>query len=377
MKRRDLLTGAAALAVAGPALARKSAPDFMPIVRDKMVTYLPYYEERELTEPTVLLDESGLLNPQAIGWSRRPLVRANLHGHRLRKKRWNFWNFITRDFVLSATIADIDYASFCAVDLTDFGTKKSFSAMAIGRGGSIAMPEEVEKSIAWQKGGVSAVFDHFGTGIKVSLLCPKMKGGPGQGEFTISKPAGHETLNIVAPWSRERFQLNSKHNTLPVEGEFRVGSRAYRMKPEECHAVQDFGRGVWPYRSYWNWGVLSGVQDGVRIGVNMGAKWTTGTGASENGICCDGKLFKVMEDLTWEYNPSAWNQPWRMRTTHSDMIDLTLTPLVVRDTTLSIGFVGTGGVCAFGHYNGKLRFDGRTMEVRDLIGWGEEFSHRW
>jgi hypothetical protein len=93
------------------------------------------------------------------------------------------------------------------------------------------------------------------------------------------------------------FQFTSKQNTLPVEGVLRIGNKKYEMNPQECHAVLDFGRGIWPYKTYWNWGVVTGVVDGISVGVNMGAKWTTGTLANENGICYNGKLYKIMEDL--------------------------------------------------------------------------------
>ena len=65
-------------------------PDHMPIVSAKIATgdYRPYYQEREITQPVDLCDARGVLNPQAVGWSRRPLVRSNLSGHRLRKKKW-------------------------------------------------------------------------------------------------------------------------------------------------------------------------------------------------------------------------------------------------------------------------------------------------
>src|SRR4030043_531933 len=97
-----------------------------------------------------------------------------------------------------------------------------------------------------------------GGDIQVSFDAPDLKGQEVKAEFIIQKPPGHQTLNIVVPWSSERFQMNSKHNTLPVEGYVRVGERRYEMRPEECHGVQDFGRGMWPYRSYWNWGVATG-----------------------------------------------------------------------------------------------------------------------
>ena len=93
-------------------------------------------------------------------------------------------------------------------------------------------------------------------------------------------------------------------------------------------AVQDWGRGIWPYRSFWNWGVATGYAGDVLLGVNVGAKWTTGTGSNENGILCDGRLHKLMEDLRWEYDPADWRKPWRVVAEHSGALDLVLEPVV-------------------------------------------------
>jgi Domain of unknown function (DUF2804), N-terminal/Domain of unknown function (DUF2804), C-terminal len=382
MKRRDFFRAGT---VMGAGLlsqtlnAKEAAPPYMPILKDKMAKedYKPYYNERELTEPVLLCDEKGNLNPDAIGWSRVPLVTANMKGHYLRKKKWNFWNWISKDFVFSITIAHIDYAYFCAVSLTDFVEKKNYATIALNPFvKSSQMPEEVEESILFAAGGVAVSFDHRGDSIKVDCQC-KLKGKELDANFTIIKPKGHETLNIVAPWSNERFQMNSKHSALPTEGSIRFGDKEYIMIPDECHAVQDFGRGMWPYRSHWNWAVCTGVQDGIKIGVNMGDKWTTGTGANENSICYDGKLYKVMEDLKWEYDPNDWMKPWTMKTEHSDMIDLEMTPIFEQNTTVSLGVLGTGGICCFGPFNGTIKFDGKTVEIKDMIGWAEEFIHRW
>ena len=384
VKRREFVQGAA-LAAGAMVLAskteaaRKPAPDYMPVVKKKMTggNYLPYYQERELTAPVLLCDERGRLNPAAVGWARTPLIRANLSGHWPRKKRWNFWNWISPEFVFSVTVADIDFASFCAASFSDFQTRQNLSAISIKPPGYTEFPEEVEQSIFFKSKTINYAFQHEGRRIRVNFAGAKMGGGPAEADFVIHKPEGHETLSFVAPWSSERFQMNSKHNTLPVEGHVTVGGRRYEMKPESCHGVQDFGRGMWPYRSYWNWGVASGKQGDDRIGVNIGAKWTTGTGANENAICYNGRLYKIMEDLIWEYEPADWKQPWRVRTGHSEMLDLTLTPILVTDTKISLGFLSTGGACAFGHWRGVLRFDGRQVEVKDIIGWAEEFSHRW
>ena len=160
-------------------------------------------------------------------------------------------------------------------------------------------------------------------------------------------------------------------------GQVTVGGKRYLMDPADCHGVLDFGRGMWPYRSFWNWGVCTGVQGGDSIGVNMGAKWTTGTGANENGICFNGRLYKVMEDLSWSYDPSDWMKPWSVRSDHSDTIDMTFHPVMVNSSQLNLGVIQTGGACPFGHWKGTIRFDGNTVEIDGLIGWVEEFAHWW
>ena len=382
MKRRDLfkLAAVAGLPRAASGRSRREpAPDYMPIVADKMAggSYNPCYEEREITEPVLLCDEEGRLNPAARGWARTPLFRANLKGHWPRKKKWNFWNWISPDFVFSITLADIDFVQFCAVSFIDFKDHSSVSGVSIHRSGHSPLPEEVEKSVSFSAGGLDYAMVNEGGDIKVDLSARSLEGKKVRADFVIEKPPGHETLNVVVPWSEDRFQLNPKHNTLGCRGRLLIGDKQYDMDPEVCHGVQDFGRGMWPYRSFWNWGVATGRQGRDLIGINVGAKWTTGTGANENGICLNGRLFKIMEDLDWSYDPNDWMKPWRVKSICSEVIDITLTPFHPHSMRLSLGVISTGGFCPFGHWSGVIRPGGQEIEVRNLIGWAEEFSHRW
>lgn len=339
--------------------------------------YSPVYRERELTEPVLLCDGTGGLNPDAVGWSRAPLVTANLRGSWPRKKRWNFWNWISPDFVFSVTLADIDLASFCAVAFIDLRSGQRLDATDLRRSGFTPLPEQVDRSLQWMSRKMSyALHDEPGE-IGVAFACDDVQGLPVRADFVMRRPPAHESLNIVVPWTRARFQLNSKHNTLPCEGSFTVGGRRFDMHPERCHGVQDFGRGIWPYRSFWNWAVGTGVQDGELVGVNMGARWTTGTGSNENGILLGGRLHKVMEDLEWRYEPANWMGPWRVRAPHSGMIDLTLTPTLAKTVGVNLGLLATGGTIAFGTWDGVLRAAGREVRVDGLVGWAEEFAHRW
>ena len=339
--------------------------------------YPSSYEEREVTAPVDLCDARGRLNPAAIGWSRTPLVRANLRRHWPRKKRWNFWNWISPRFVLSATLADIDYAAFCQVSFIDFETRRTVSATALARPGSPVLPEYVERSVAFR--GRSIQYTNAGDGgDRTVRLAAVTRGGEAiSAAFVIHRPRGDESLNIVVPWSTERFQFNSKHNALPCRGTITVGRARYAMAPADCHAVQDFGRGLWPYRSFWNWAVATGIHNGRRIGINLGGKWTTGTGVNENALHIHGRLYKIMEDVRWQYDPADWMKPWTVRAEHSQMVDLTLHPIFVHRTRVDLGILRSGGVCCFGRWQGTIRCDGQALQVADLMGWAEEFDHRW
>ena len=68
--------------------------------------------ERELVEPALLCTRDGDLNPEALGWSRRPLLEPNLSGHRGRRKRWNYWCITDPQVVstLQRTVSGIDAA---------------------------------------------------------------------------------------------------------------------------------------------------------------------------------------------------------------------------------------------------------------------------
>jgi len=351
----------------------------MPVVASRMRPggYPRAYDERELTGPVDLCDAGGRLNEAAVGWSRRPLVRANLRGHWPRKKRWDFWNWIGPRFVFSVTVADIDYAAFCQMTFTDFETGRSISTLVPARPGSVALPEHPERTVKFARRGLDYATEEHRDHLTVRFAGRAKSGERVTAALLVHRPPAHESVNVVVPWSPTRFQLNSKWNTLRCEGTVTVDGRRYEMDPRLCHAVRDFGRGVWPYRSFWNWGVATGEHDGTLIGVNVGGKWTTGTGVNENGLCIDGRVSKIMEDLVWRYDPDDWQRPWHVCATRSGMVDLTLVPVAAHRPRVNVGVLRTAGVCAFGAWHGTIRVDGRQMRVRDLVGWAEEFSHRW
>jgi hypothetical protein len=46
--------------------------------------------------------------------------------------------------------------------------------------------------------------------------------------------------------------------------------------------------------------------------IQLGGKWTDGTGVTENDLFVDGRLHKIGDELRWSYDRADWLRPWRI-----------------------------------------------------------------
>lgn len=335
-------------------------------------------DERELTVPVDLCLPDGRLRPEAVGWSRRPLHTCNLSGRWPRKKRWNYWAITTESHLFSVTVSNVDYSGLVFVYVADFVNKTVKEVTLItplGRG--CRLPDVVDADVRFAKKGWRVNMIQTGTGVELAVDIADFEGAPLSARFTITTPPEHDTLNVVIPWDERTFQFTSKQNTLPAEGTVAIGRDIIHFQGEQSFACLDFGRGIWPRNSAWNWGGASGRQDGHSIGLNLGGQWTDGTGMTENGICINGRLTKISEELGWEYDTGDFMRRWRIAAP-SGQIDLTFTPLLERVAASNLWLVKSEVHQMFGHYEGEvITADGASIHVRDLVGWAEDHVAKW
>lgn len=286
--------------------------------------------ERELTHgPVDLCRSDGTLAPEAVGWSRRPVHRANLRGWG-RTKRWEYWCVTTPTHLVALTVSDLDFLRLDAVYVLELGAGgREIERTALRPGGpGTPLPEGVAGAPGpfgghdLTVGPTRPVRDQVrigirreGPGTRLTARCL----APGTGEQVevdvyAGLPEGHETLSVVVPWGPDRFQYTSKQTALPAHGHVRIGRRELPFAPGDSWAVLDHGRGRWPRVAHWNWGAGSGRTGGRTVGLQFGGRWTEGTGATENALCVDGKLSKLGEELTWSYDLAEPLAPWRVRT---------------------------------------------------------------
>jgi hypothetical protein len=336
--------------------------------------------EPELAEPVDLCTPEGRLNRAAVGWSRQPVHRCALPGSWGRRKRWDYWCVTAPTHVLSLTCADVDYLGLADVWFLDLATGRTASRSAVaplGRG----------VSLADRVGAGSVTFE--GSGLRLSITeeeaGTRLTAASGRGDrsfecdVVLALQDGHESLSVVIPWSDRRFQCTTKDNSRPAAGWVAWRGEEWTFEgPGHAYGCLDFGRGKWPYRTVWNWGSASGVQDGRTIGLQLGGKWTAGTGMTENALCIDGRLSKVSEELVWEYDPADWLSPWRISTPRSSRVHLTFVPAHDKRSRLELGVAAGDVHQCFGAYSGSVvPDDGRQIALHGLFGWAEEARWRW
>lgn len=348
--------------------------------------------EREVTEPVDLCTPDGRrLNPDARGWAPRSVHRANLAGGWGRTKRWDYHAVLTRELAVSVVYADVDYLGVVGV---------WWAHLPSGRSGGRELTVPLARGIELpdRYGTAPLVFRHHHLGVEIvedadgthlEARWRERDGRIGRLEATIALPPGHGSVDVVIPWSDRRFQYTSKHQARPATGRLVIGDEAFdlggpagdagpRPGRDEAWGVLDIGRGRWPYRTRWNWGGGAGhARDGRTVGLQLGGRWTVGTGATENGIIVDGRVDKVGDELTWTYD---WDRPLEPWTVHSSdgALAVTLTPRFDRHARTEALVIGTEVHQVFGTWAGHVPGpDGERLEISDLVGFAEESRSRW
>ncbi len=297
-----------------------------------------------------------------------------------KEKRWNYWAITSPTHLFSVTLSNVDYLGLPFIYLLDFNTKTFAEKTLIKPFGSrCKLHPDVADDVLYTDPAMPISMKHTDNGIHLQVSCPDFDGKPLAVDFMVQQPEGHETLNVVIPWSSKQFQFTSKQNTLPTEGTITWGNETIHFDPKDTFACLDFGRGIWPFECFWNWSSFSTrLQDGRTVGVNLGAGWTDGTGMNENGICVDGILTKLSEDVAIDYDPQDFMAPWRLYTTATKRVDLTFTPFFERNAKTDALIIFSEVRQMFGHFNGILDIEiGNPIEIHNAIGWAEDYHARW
>jgi len=338
--------------------------------------------ECELTDPVDLCVADGSsLNPAARGWSRRPLHRANLDGCLGENKRWDYWAVLAGDLVVSMVYSNIDHFGLADVYWVDMATGETGGAGILVPSEEIVLPELPGTApLLVDRDGLDLRLIDDPSGTRLSATWTETDGRRGELDVLVQMPPGHESLNVVIPWSDTVFNFTSKHQARPARGRLTVGARVWPIGAPDGHeswGVLDVGRGRWPHEITWNWGGGAGRADGHVIGLQIGAKWTEGSGFTENGVIVDGRLSKLGSELRWDYSWDEPMEPWHI-VDPGGQLDMVLAPRFDKHSHADAGEFGSETHQVFGTWSGRLRTDDDlVIEFSDIQGFAEEARQRW
>jgi hypothetical protein len=343
--------------------------------------------QTEITQPGNLLDPAGRL--AQVGWSPQPLLDCNLENarfyalrplQRFRLKRWDYYAFFTPRRFFSATIADLGYAGNIFVYVMDFSTGELHEeglVVPLARG--IDLPRNSTAGDAhFSNKNVSLDFRLTPAGRQVTVDWAGFDHGRGiHADITLTCPPEHESMNIVIPIGQRRFYYNRKINCLPAQGSLRYGDLTETLNPADTLGSLDWGRGVWEYRSFWNWASASGfLPDRRRVGLNLGCGFGDTSAATEDALILEGRLHKLGR-VKYDYVSGDYMKPWRF-TDDQQRLDLTFTPFKERLARTNLGVIFSEVHQMFGRYNGWARTDqGERLQIENLVGFAEEHQARW
>jgi hypothetical protein len=255
-------------------------------------------------------------------------------------KRWRHWCVTDERFVLALTLADVGYLGLAALWYLDVATGRRRQATSVRRRMDLA-------TFAGPRLGIAFLDEPGGTRLRARAR--------GLRADLLAAPGG-EHLSV-----RVREVVTNKHVARPTAGTLVASGRALAV--DGAFAALDASAGVWPFATSWCWAVAHGMQGGRRVGVNLGARWTDGSGATENALYVDGRVRPLAGDVRFHARDGGW------AVTGQD-VDLVLEPRherVIRARPLA------ATTMAFGRWRGAVagvRLDG-------LLGWAEDVSLRW
>lgn len=337
--------------------------------------------------PGPLLQPNGSLTQ--VGWARQPVLDCNLESacfyalrplQRFRIKRWDYYAVFTPRRFFSATIAHLGYAGNIFVYTLDFESGDLHEeGLVIPLGKGIGLPRNsTEGDSSFEDSRVRLHFSLDPDHRHLSVSWPAFLEGRGiQAEIDLRTPPGYESMNIVIPIGKKRFYWNRKVNCLPASGYVKYGDLTETLDPTTCLGSLDWGRGVWEYRSFWNWASASGfLPDGRSLGLNLGCGFGDLSAATENAVILDNRIHKL-DQVKFDYVSGDYMKPWHF-TDNQGRLDLTFTPFKDRTAITNLGIIFSEVHQMFGRYNGKVISDqGEVILVKDLLGFAEEHHARW
>jgi len=342
--------------------------------------------QNEITESSNLLDDNGHLIQK--GWARKLLLNYNrekIKAGSLRIKEWDYYAILNPNYGITFTIADLGFAGLIVAVWLDFKQKTFISdeIMTFFTKGRFNMPRSSEEGdIKLSEKGITLSFEKQKDKRILTFDFPNYNNGEGlKADLILEQTPNMDSMVIATPWKEKptRFYYNQKINCMPASGTVKKGNQIYTFSGDknESYGVLDWGRGVWTRKNRWYWGSSSGkLEDGIRIGWNIGYGFSDRSYASENLLFYNGVGHKI-DQVIFHFDPYDYLKPWKF-SSNDGRFEMTMTPIVDRNSKANLLIIKSIQHQVFGIFNGFFILDdGKKIEVKNLLGFAEDVFNKW
>jgi hypothetical protein len=300
----------------------------------------------------------------------------------LRIKEWDYYYVGNASYGVALTVADNDYLWLTSVTWFDFEQKKETSSTNIGwfPHGKLKMPESSDQGnvIFNQKNhAISYVLE--GKNRHITATVKNFQKGVDLSLNLVLQPTIKDSMVIATPFFKPKhFYYNQKINLLKAKGYVKLGDQNHNFS--DAYGVLDWGRGVWTYKNTWYWSSLSGIQNGQKIGFNLGYGFGDTSKATENMLFVNDRTFKLSDvvfNIPVINNHDDYMSPWIIQSDTKD-IDLVFSPILDRHSNTNILILQSMQHQVFGYFSGTFKIsETETLEIKEMIGFAEKVSNRW
>lgn len=324
---------------------------------------------KELKKKNSICSKDGKVNQECIGWGKKVFSNCSIDRGYFRKKIWNHYMWMNKDFVCALAIVKLDYAGLIFIDFYDLKeNKKIHKSITIPLCNGIILHNSI---------GSYAHFQNKEMYLNIIRINDKLHAMVKWGEVDIDANIflEKESLNVLVPWSEKKFHYTSKQFPLKSSGYINVGDEDYeKFELNDSISFIDYGRGIWEREKYWYWLTCGFENEDNKVGLNLGAKWTDNTGVNENGIKIDGMLYKLYCDVDFE---KIDENNWSIKSTNCEDIDLIFNISTVNDKVNNKLIIKSSLKQHIGYLSGIVKADDKEIEFKEVLCWLEDHYAKW
>jgi len=192
---------------------------------------------------------------------------------------------------------------------------------------------------------------------------------------------------MLTPMSSDSryFYYNIKASNYPVSGKLEFKNTTSEFTPRNGLAGMDWGRGVWPYHTFWIWARGQGrlPHNSNRFSLNLGRGFQdfNTSVASEDAFFINDNIYKL-NAAEIEYDENNLLNPWKFSCTKKNKnfreCDITFKPSAKNTKETNLVFIKTNLQVVYGTFEGWVTDrNGHKTTFTDIDAVVELHRARW